>query len=104
MKKLIVLLFFSFILNAQFLWQVYPDRIVKWNYLDGDKFNKEKVNPEKLKVGDKIKVAVKNSAGQIIKELEILTNSEVPVLFIENKQLTISANLKGQIFEEKILV
>ncbi|MDP1803028.1 MAG: hypothetical protein Q8L81_16825 [Bacteroidota bacterium] len=104
MKKFIVLLFFSFTLNAQFLWQVYPNKIGKWNYLDGDKFNKEKVNPEKLKVEDKTKVAVKNRVGQTIKELEILTNSEVPVLFNKNKQLIISANLKGQIFEEKIQV
>lgn len=50
MKRSLFLISFLFLLltvKAQFLWQVYPDKIVKWNYFDGDEFNNEKVNTEK---------------------------------------------------------
>jgi beta-glucanase (GH16 family) len=47
MKRLILLLVLSSNLNAQFLWQIYPDKIIKWNYYDGDEFNKQKVDKDK---------------------------------------------------------
>jgi len=35
---------------AQYLWQVYPDTVIKWNYSDGDEFSGA-VNQEKWRIG-----------------------------------------------------
>jgi beta-glucanase (GH16 family) len=47
MKKIVLFLIISSVSNAQHLWQVYPDKVVRWNYFDGDEFNKNTINKEK---------------------------------------------------------
>ncbi|MBC7861819.1 MAG: family 16 glycosylhydrolase, partial [Bacteroidia bacterium] len=51
MKNSVSLSIFSLLLafniQAQYLWQVFPDKVVKWNYYDGDEFNKEKLDETK---------------------------------------------------------
>ena len=47
MKNLIILLVIHFNLNAQYLWQISSDKIVRWSYIDGDEFNKNTVNKDK---------------------------------------------------------
>ena len=54
MIKLIVLSFLLFVclnFKAQYLWQIYPDTIIKWSYSDGDEFNKNFVNKDKWFIG-----------------------------------------------------
>jgi beta-glucanase (GH16 family) len=50
--RFIALLFsFTYSLHAQFLFQIFPDTVIKWNYYDGDEFNKGKVNTDKWHIG-----------------------------------------------------
>lgn len=46
MKYLLIFLF-PLCLKAQFLWQFYPDTVLRWNYRDGDEFNKPEIDKEK---------------------------------------------------------
>ncbi|MGZ3867425.1 MAG: hypothetical protein ACXVC2_12990, partial [Bacteroidia bacterium] len=54
MKKIIlifVLFTISAITYAQSLYQVYPDKVVKWNYSFGDEFESDKLNLDKWNPG-----------------------------------------------------
>jgi len=45
------LLFIVLKTNGQYLWQIYPDTIIKWNYYDGDEFNKAFINNDRWHIG-----------------------------------------------------
>lgn len=36
---------------AQYLWQIYPDTVIRWNYYDGDEFNRAEVDSKKWSIG-----------------------------------------------------
>ncbi len=46
---LTILLFYigTHSLWSQYLWQIYPDTVIKWNYYNGDEFNKKEVDQNK---------------------------------------------------------
>ncbi len=46
-RLIFLLMSFGASLNAQILWQIFPDKTVKWNYYDGEEFNNGKLNEEK---------------------------------------------------------
>lgn len=50
-KKIYFLLPLCLNLHGQYLWQIYPDTIIKWNYYDGDEFNKPFVNKNRWYIG-----------------------------------------------------
>lgn len=48
MTKTILILFFLFILCpdgfSQYLWEIYPDSVVKWDYYAGDEFDRQEID------------------------------------------------------------
>ncbi len=91
MKYLFLLFFPAFTLHAQFLWQVYPDTIIKWNYTDGDEFNKNEINKDKWTTSFPWTITVPSQEA-VIRENNIKFNNGIASFIVDKDSSLVKLN------------
>lgn len=95
MKYLLILLLPLYPLKAQYLWQIYPDTVIKWNYTDGDEFDGSEINKDKWRSNFPWTITVPSQEA-VIRENNVKFNKGI-ASFIVDKDTSLVELLPWQI-------